>query len=541
MASSERDKFAIHEPEWPVKDTYLSMTEQPNIRSLLERDLRKLAVAVNLMKSRPTNSSIKDYIDNLRKTLISDTAMSARTELEILRHKVRQLQEENQNFQDNVRKLGDENKDLQDRFQKLRSENQDLRQQLETRQVEVTLPRPGTKRKRTETDILASSAEPGVAFVLDNEELSLPSAEVIDYLRNLHTLQQLLAKPKSSATDLIGVLIRLPLDVVTIFNHISTGAGQQSTDLEGNHRNTSRIRSAEAQHQRLKDNINRTQVISKTWRLLLGGMRQLIARQANKPVTDQVVIAMADCFRALIAAIVRHTEPPVGGPPDGQLPEAHHDSDPNLQWSTSATHLNMNGTHYHLCRLYLMMMASLDTEHSEHKVIMDCAMSFLLRLSGVVLEAFVFDVEQSPWRHQTAAPLWDNEHTGPLVVSKASMEAMAPYLIWVLERAIVLSRRLRRTITEFDEIPALRDPFTTAPPRKRYALSEEFKARLQSTMMHAVFPDDHRNFEDRLREPERSDIRVDIPIPVVAAADVRNWYKQEVWRILAWDVVARAT
>ena len=361
------------------------------------------------------------------------------------------------------------------------------------------------------------------------------------YLRNLNDLQQLLIKQDGSVADLVSVMVHLPSNIVIIVGQIRSPADQISTSLTSDNSTRSQQRPAEQCRQQLKDNASRIQVISRTWPLLLNGLDQLIARRVNNAAIDRVISAMIECFPPIIATILEHIELSIHTSIDNEPDRSCTGTPGDTASSTSAIDLATKSTHYHLCRLYLLMMATLDIEESKHRVIMDSAMSFLLKLAGVVLEAFVFDIEHSPFVHRPKLQLRDNpdREPGPLVVSLTSMEAIAPYLIWVLERVLVLFRKLRRTMAELETVPRTIDRPFPAPLRKRYALSDRAKTRLQSTMLHAVFPNDTTSFEDRLREPSNSDSQVDIP-PIVATADVRGWFKRELWRILAWDVVAKS-
>ncbi|MCJ1433188.1 hypothetical protein MMC27_002547 [Xylographa pallens] len=457
------------------------------VRSLHAQHTQQLALAVNLVKSKPANSSVKDYIYNLRQSLVSDSTMRASPELKALRDEVRQLQDENKG-------LCEANKDLQE-------VNENLRQQHQAILAQVDL-----------------------------------------YLRNLNDLQQFLAKEDGSVADLVSVMVRLPSDIVTIVGQIRSPTDQLPTYLTGTDSTRSQQRPMERCRQQLKDNASRIQVISRTWPLLLNGLNQLIARRMNNAAIDRVISAMIECFPPIIATILEHTELSIDTSLDREPDGSYAGRPDDTSSSTSATDLATESTHYHLCRLYLLMIATLDIEEAKHRVIMDSAMSFLLKLAGIILETFVSDIEHSPSVRRPNLLLRDNpgQEPGPLVVSSASMEAIAPYLIWVLERAFVLLRRLRRTMAELDTIPTTIDRPLPAPLRKRYALSDRDRARLQNTMMHVVFPNDEIRFEDRLREPLNSGSEVDVPVPIVATADVRNWYRREVWRILAWDVVAEA-
>ncbi|MCJ1283974.1 hypothetical protein MMC26_003305 [Xylographa opegraphella] len=338
-------------------------------------------------------------------------------------------------------------------------------------------------------------------------------------------------------------MIRLPSDIVTIVGQMRSPAEQLPAGLIGNGSTRNRQRPMEQGRQLLKDNASRIQVIGRTWPLLLNGLNQLIGRRVNNEAIDRVIAAMIECFPPIIAAILEHTELSIYTSLDIEPDESHASSTGDTSTSTTATDVATKSTHYHLCRLYLLMIATLDIEDAKHKVIMDSAMSFLLRLASVVLEAFVLDIENNLFSQRRKLRLRDNpqKKPGPLVVSLASMEAIAPYLVWLLERVLVLFRRLRRTMAEFDTDPIAIDRPLSAPPRKRYALSDRDKARLQNTMLHVVFPNDNTSLKDRFQEPSGLDSQADVPVPIVATTDVRKWYKREVWRILAWDIVAQST
>ncbi|MCJ1283973.1 hypothetical protein MMC26_003304 [Xylographa opegraphella] len=147
------------------------MPEQPGLGSFSPaQHTHQLALAVNLVKTKPSSSSVKDYIQNLRQYLVSDSVMTASSELKALRDEARQLREENKN-------LRDENKDFREENKDLREENKRLRQQYQPIPAQGGSSRPNTKRKRNVTDVLATSIEPGAAFVLEELEIYLPSAE----------------------------------------------------------------------------------------------------------------------------------------------------------------------------------------------------------------------------------------------------------------------------------------------------------------------------------------------------------------------------
>ena len=337
-------------------------------------------------------------------------------------------------------------------------------------------------------------------------------------------------------------MIHLSSDIVTIIGQIRPSADQPSTSRTSNRSTRSRPEPDKQCRQQWKDNASHIQAISRTWALLLNGLDQLIARRANVVAIDKVVSTIIECFPPIIATILEHTELSICTSLSDTSGRLHASSTADTSSSASTTDLEITTTHYHLCRLYVLMMATLNIEDSKHKVIMDSAMSFLLKLAGVILEAFVLNKENSPSLHRSKLRLRDNldKEPGPLVVSLASMEAIAPYLVWLLERALVFFRKLRRTMAGLDPVSTEIDHPLSASPRKRYAVSDLDKERLKNTLMHVMFPDDHIRFEDRLREPCISDSLVDIPIPIVASADVRNWFKQEVWRILAWDIVVES-
>ena len=117
-------------------------------------------------------------------------------------------------------------------------------------------------------------------------------------------------------------------------------------------------------------------------------------------------------------------------------------------------------------------------------------------------------------------------------------EAQAPYLIWMLSRTMRLSISMN----------FVNEPITSSDRRSKTvqqdiscsALYADAHIRLQHTLVRAVFGERlAADFEPGLEPPpipSGGDLRTDLDTQI-ETADVGDWFKDEVWRLVGWDVL----
>lgn len=199
------------------------------------------------------------------------------------------------------------------------------------------------------------------------------------------------------------------------------------------------------------------------------------------------------------------------------------------------------------CRLAISLMFSLDTAKSTHKRILEGCFHLLVTRVGRVLRDFT--IGESPFGvpEKVAIPDYDpypeerqlkvsgeGSNTAASVVS----DAQAPYLIWMLGHVPPFNSSMS---------PAP-NGITTTLGDSRQSLSDgsyctvynDANLQLQHTLVRAVFGEEvAASFQPALEPPDvlsDDDLVADLEFPA-ATAGMRDWFKNEVWRLVGWDVL----
>ena len=200
-----------------------------------------------------------------------------------------------------------------------------------------------------------------------------------------------------------------------------------------------------------------------------------------------------------------------------------------------------------ICRLAVSLMLNLDPAKPTHKKILEGCLYLLVTRVGRVLRDFT--IGESPFGNvnKVATPDYEpyqeerqlknsgeSSNTAAPVVS----DAQAPYLIWLL-----------------GHIPSLSSSMTPAPNATTTSLGEnrqiqpdgsygtmynDAHLQLQRTLVRALFGEEvAASFQPALEPPDvlsDDNLVTDLEIPT-ETADVRDWFKNEVWRLVGWDVL----
>ncbi|KAK7529177.1 hypothetical protein IWX49DRAFT_586568 [Phyllosticta citricarpa] len=115
--------------------------------------------------------------------------------------------------------------------------------------------------------------------------------------------------------------------------------------------------------------------------------------------------------------------------------------------------------------------------------------------------------------------------------------AVAPrYLVQEEPVSISAKPKKQRTATALTR----KIPLNASTPSLRAGLGVVARKRLQQTLFNAVFEEGSENdeFMDCLRMPTQP---VSTPqIPKVQSKDVKSWFEEELWNVLGWDVLQQA-
>lgn len=199
-----------------------------------------------------------------------------------------------------------------------------------------------------------------------------------------------------------------------------------------------------------------------------------------------------------------------------------------------------------LCKLAITMLFHLDPIQSTHKSILERCLYLLVTRVGEVLKAFTigerpFGIqEDNTTSRQDPSP---QEGQQLKITSAASeveaSEAQAPYLIWILDRtqrfSSSVSSATKATITSHD---VHRQIEMAQPDSSHSTTYNDARIRLQHTLLNALFGPAAR-FEPALESPHAlpDDELMTSFETQSETADVRDWFKNEVWRLIGWDVL----
>ena len=194
-----------------------------------------------------------------------------------------------------------------------------------------------------------------------------------------------------------------------------------------------------------------------------------------------------------------------------------------------------------LCELTITMMRCLDVTIPSHMEVLEGFLFLLLKRVGQTLKVFVFEdgILQDPKFNGigSTAP------NGP-AINHQVIEARAPCLIYLLEQAQSFMLTLNsqpQAIPNSTELP--QKPTNPSSTPSSPTLSNHAYIRLQHTLLTAVFGDQARSDFQAPFTPPNAPIGENVTTKFsegIRAEGVRDWFKQEVWRIIGWDALTRA-
>ena len=195
--------------------------------------------------------------------------------------------------------------------------------------------------------------------------------------------------------------------------------------------------------------------------------------------------------------------------------------------------------------LLVSMILSLDPSRDDHNNVLDGFMYTVLEDVGKTLSIFIFkDLHSNPDLRFDSANLPTPVHlagkhvdeVGITVIERAA-ECESNLLVWILERAMAFIRQHDEKASVTSNTPP-----NTPKPSPAAGLFERARSKLQNTLLKGVFGPDDPEFQDSLQSPmERPECQIgDDPEGYGRASpekDIGQWFSQEVWRILGWDVL----
>lgn len=185
-------------------------------------------------------------------------------------------------------------------------------------------------------------------------------------------------------------------------------------------------------------------------------------------------------------------------------------------------------------QLLTSMIISLDPTRKEQNDILEGLLFTLIEHVGQVLCMVVFkDLRSDPGLRVDAQEL---PLPGPLFkayadglgagIAERAAQLECRHLVWILERALAFVNQYeKRAEAELSADGVLQ----YKPPN----LFERAKDQLQKTLLKGVFGTDDSGFGDSLKTPDIPSVP-SLPHP---KKDLSEWFSEEIWRLVGWDIL----
>lgn len=193
--------------------------------------------------------------------------------------------------------------------------------------------------------------------------------------------------------------------------------------------------------------------------------------------------------------------------------------------------------------LAAMMLLSGSNSVATHRDLLEGYLFVLLSRVGKILCVFEFrdlllrpDLRAAPDKLPMPQGLLQAD-TDDAAMRAAEMEAK--YLTWLLERAmaVVYSLSMKSASSNNNAANNKNNNGTVEEEGPNGPLLRFAKRKLQSTLLKAVFGEEHPAFVERLKRP-RLLPEAALAQPRAAEESALDWFPREVWRLLGWDMLA---
>ena len=199
------------------------------------------------------------------------------------------------------------------------------------------------------------------------------------------------------------------------------------------------------------------------------------------------------------------------------------------------------------CHLLATMILSLDPVRADQQDLLEGYMYVLLRYIGRTLGVFVFkDLKSNPEIRVDKSKLLlpDSLHHTPIDSADFAVQELvavweSKHLLWVLDRVMAFVERHNLGFGAETET-ASADSMAGSPARFfQTRILKQVRDKLQSTLLMGVFGNNDPAFQGSLKMPP------ELPMPDIPAESSHDvnpgeWFTQEIWRLVGWDMLLRA-
>ncbi|KAL4795982.1 hypothetical protein BDV19DRAFT_388694 [Aspergillus venezuelensis] len=495
----------------------------------------QLALALAIVKSKPSGRNLRDYILQIRASIkfsrpaeVFKSPEKFFDSVSFWKQAYEKSEAEQSKLQDRVFELEQRSQEL---AEKLRLRDNVTVEELQggaTASEKLKRPAPSNnvsrKRPKTQLDHTRYAATAGVRSYLDDVIGQLSDIRSCSIIRHTYSLRKTLQKRSTDAKIIQDAVALCESCEHEIANVISETVSKNKTEI---------IIPTESQMAHLGQALHGTESATV---LLLQALKKLSKPGGNGRGTKLLTYHIVCLYGAIINSLGRYCKA-VAAP---VAPTALSGERYTMQTRSKTTKRTkpsgrsnksseiQNEGAIQLTSLLYRMLAKLDLSYTEHRQLLEGFLYTLLSRAGKTLCHFVFqdlqlqtelraDPENLPLPTGLVDAKLDDKSLGG-----AQMDSV--YIVWLLRKALAV----------LDVQPS--SPY--AAPSSKSEFISSIKTRLQSTLIQAVFGEDP-NIGKSLERPEKPESREIKRLleRSTQESSIPEWYIQEVWDLLGWDVL----
>ncbi|KAF1835597.1 hypothetical protein BDW02DRAFT_282884 [Decorospora gaudefroyi] len=504
------------------------------------------ALAIAIVRSKPAGVQVRDYMLQLRAQVKRGRNPMEREDPGHYIDLVAYWKNQCQQAQDECDRLRTANI-------KLERSNHLLASQAGTPlrpDIEVDIQAPASKRRAASTSPVRGPkkprstqnkpARPPIAAAQDTIENDLDFLEILGadgtrLTEALYTTHSLCRAAETDTNTLCSSLVQIALSLGKVIRVIA----QNHKQLARQGRRTPEASSLDADKSDFAIALN---ICARAFMSILVGISKLTESDKDTRLTSLIICELADMFKTALQSIetsARHTAADfLSQPPPPKRSKA----------KTAPVVVKESVPARAVAHLLISFLGFLERTDPVHQKIFDGFVFILFECIGKRLYYFTFGQNRSSSIEGNILPI--PEPNDALEIKKRETGALAirlevKALILILERAMGLApnhmnpqtARTSHTPNRVTRTLSVKNLTTTSRAR----LSPLAKDRLQRTLVACMYggkSDDE--FLDVLTKPMPS-MRLGSLQNVAKVDDkeVESWYKEEIWRLVGWDILAR--
>ncbi|RHZ52205.1 uncharacterized protein CDV56_102059 [Aspergillus thermomutatus] len=496
----------------------------------------QLALAMAIVKQKPAGMDIQDYVLQIRKN-IKNAEDCGRVYLEdrffdsvsFWQHAYERSEAEQSRLMDRIYELEQRNEALLAKLQPQNPLSQENAQVSAKRKANGNV----NARKRAKTQVNLQSQAAGMALETSKlaEQPEYMEESTASFMRHFYALQRVIQRRPNSLT-----IVQSSADLCEV-------AAQEvltAVQWRGHTIRPSKKPVLQAKRPQLEQVLRSVEC---AFQLILQALKRLPETENVLQSKGQLAYHLIRLYQAIATALEQYCISKSGqisastgsskAPKNKQSRKSK--STKACQELENLTTTPVDEVASQISQLLGSIVISLNLSYAVHRTLFEGLLYVLLTRVGTLLCIFVFqDLQIRPDLHVDPTKLPLPQGLQGIKLDDQSLRAMqmeAKYLIWPLERSLAL----------LDVCTSSSSTLGPQDAPETMAWIAKTKQQLQGTLLQALFGSDRSVFPHTLQQPENLDTHALERLQnctQIPKQSVPDWFMQEIWRLLGWDLLA---